>query len=136
MGDNRRSDAGSGWRSAASFVAGFLCAVGTWLVAGDGAWGPPDVEVVTVPVHEARIDAEGVRLELVVGSCQGAPRARVDHENDVVEVEVTAFVTRGGGDDCLDALSVSIPRSARAPAPTEILDRHNGEVVTVEHIGP
>jgi len=125
----------SGWQRLVLFVAGFLSAVGIWLVAGDGAWGPPEIESKSVPILEARVDADARRLELVVGSCQGAPRARAVYENDALQVEVMAFVTRLETNDCLDSVTVSISHLSLDLPPTEIIDRHSDSSVTVEPVG-
>ena len=112
----------------ASFLAGALLTLAMlWMVVGY-----PDVEHVPVPIHEARLlDAETHKVELLVGSCNGAPRATISRGPEYLEVQVTAFRFKRDQDDCLDVLEVFFNQSDLGPLPTEFLDAHTGEVVAI-----
>ena len=116
------------WVPIASFVAGaLLMLAGLWVVVGY-----PDVEHVSVRIYEARLlDAETHRVELLVGSCNGAPRATSLRGPEYLEVEVTAFRFKHDQDDCQDVLEVSFSQSDLGPLPAELLDTHAGEVVEI-----
>jgi len=112
----------------ASFLAGALLMLTMlWMIVGY-----PDVEHVPVRIHEARLlDAETHKVELVVGSCNGAPRATSFLGPEYLEVEVTAFRFKRDQDDCIDVLEVFFNQSDLGPLPTELLDAHTGEVVRI-----
>ena len=116
------------WVTIVSFVAGaLLMLAGLWVVVGY-----PDVEHVSVRIYEARLlDAETRRVELLVGSCNGAPRATILRGPEYLEVEVTAFRFKLEDDDCQDSLEVSFSHSDRGPLPgplpAELLDTHTDD---------
>ncbi len=116
------------WLPIASFVAGaLLMLAGLWVVVGY-----PDVEHVSVRIYEARLlDAETHSVGLLVGSCNGAPRATSLRGPEYLEVEVTAFRFKRHQDDCQDFLEVSFRQSDLGPLPAELLDTHTGEVVEI-----
>ncbi len=100
------------------FVACFL----VWHHLGGGAWRGE------VEVREAFL-VNPQRLELIVSSCNGAPRVTVRETLDEIQVKVIAYSTPSrGGDDCLDSVVARLlsPLGDRA-----VVDRHTGQVVRV-----
>ena len=78
------------------FVACFM----VWHHLGGGAWRSD------VRVDEAWLLAPQ-RLELIVASCNGAPRVSLRETDVDVQVKVKSFSTPlRGGDDCQDAVTV------------------------------
>lgn len=113
------------WRlalvGAIGFVAGVICAVLVWLSAGDGAWRG------LTAVSSAEIDRNTGRLELVVESCNGAPRASITKHAGRWHVSVEAYRTVLEGDDCLDEVSVMLPQHAADTAPFTFIDKATGK---------
>ena len=98
---------------------------GLWLTLGLS-----DVEHVRVRILEAQyVDNKG-RVELVVDSCNGAPRATFDRDGEVLDVEVKAFRFRRDTDACLDLVEIFLD-PASGPLPTELVDTSSGEVVVI-----
>jgi hypothetical protein len=110
-------------------VMGFIIAVLVWIFLGEAAWGPPRVDQRSVAIQEARLDPSGRRLELVVDSCNGAPRASVRQGVSFVEIEVVAFVIMDAEDDCQSLLEVTLPTGVSDPR--QLVDLHSGDVVDV-----
>lgn len=111
-----------GLAGVALFLAGFLAAVIIWWSAGEGAWRS------TVGIHEARINATTGQLDLIVESCNGAPKATAANGEEYLEVTVRAFNAFSNGEDCLDSLTTWLPQGV---TPTVILDLHTGKLVEV-----
>lgn len=120
------------WVPIGSFLAGALVMLAVlWVVVGF-----PDTEHGSVRIHEARLlDADTHKVELVVGSCNGAPRATSVRGPEYLEVEVTAFRFTRDQDDCQDILEVFFNQSDLGPLPTELLDTHTGEIVAISGAG-
>lgn len=97
--------------------------------------GSPDVEHVSVKIDEARLVDDRGNVELVVDSCNGAPRATVSQRNDMVEVEVRAFRFTQQRDFCQDTLTIDLGRifglTQSQPAPTQLFDLHAGEAIAI-----
>ncbi|MFT7475963.1 MAG: hypothetical protein ACI81L_002909 [Verrucomicrobiales bacterium] len=109
----------------ASFIAGaLLMLLGVWSTVGFA-----DVEHVPVRIFEANHLDNGA-IELLVGSCNGAPTATIDSDSDPPQVEVRAFRFKSDRDSCQDILEVFLTRP-NGDVPSELLDAHTGEVVEI-----
>jgi hypothetical protein len=99
-------------------------------IAGALLW-PDSISEQRVGVSAAFVS--GDNIDLLVGSCDGNPRALVWNaewdQKGPVEIEVVAFVRRWGGDDCGDILS--LPFEGTPPA--QLLDKSSGEIINVEN---
>ena len=100
----------------------FVACVMVWHHLGGGAWR-----------SEVRVDKAWLlapeRLELIVSSCNGAPRVSLKETDVDVQVTVQSFSTPlRGGDDCQDHVNVYLrePLGDRA-----VVDKHTGRVVKV-----
>ncbi len=107
---------------AAAFISGVAVMFLVWQSCGGGVWRG-GVEIMTVEALTPR------KLELIVDSCNGNPRAyTVQEDAESVRIRVEASSTPfKGGNDCLDAVEYYLtePLDDRL-----IVDDHTGRAIS------
>ena len=108
---------------AGAFLAGVAVMFFVWQSCGGGVWRG-GVEIITAEALSPR------KLELIVASCNGNPRAYTLHEDaESVRIRVEASSTPfKGGDDCLDGVEYYLtePLNDRL-----IIDDHTGRTISI-----